>query len=137
MGENGHPALNVLGGFAAIATILTFLFQFGPLDLPDFSNGSSGGGPCANASISLSRGSGPSGTGVTVSGSGFSADESVELRFHTEALPPSRVSADGKFSVQIAIPGTFDTFAPMQFEIRATSRPSLCSGSAPFQLTKR
>ena len=92
--------------------------------------------PCTDPSVSLSRGSGPSGTQVKISGSGFPSDERVDIRFHTEALPPARTEADGRFSVDAVIPGTFDVFAPQTFEIRATTKPTICNESAPFRLTK-
>jgi hypothetical protein len=92
--------------------------------------------PCRDPSLSLSRGSGPSGTHVTVRGRGYPSDEEVDVRFHTEALPPARTSDEGEFSDDVVIPGTFDAFAPQQFEIRAVTRPTICSDAAPFQLTK-
>lgn len=98
-------------------------------DLPDL-------GECSKPSISLSRGAGPSGTRVTVSGRGFAADTEVELNFHTEALPPSRTGSEGTFSQEVVIPGSFDAFAPQQFQIRALSKGPICSDDAPFQLTR-
>jgi hypothetical protein len=92
--------------------------------------------PCEDPSVSLSQGTGPSGTEVVVRGSGFPSDEAVEVRFHTEALRPARTSTDGTFEVNIVVPGTFDVFAPGQFEIRATTTPTVCFDSAPFQLTR-
>jgi hypothetical protein len=92
--------------------------------------------PCSDLSISLSRGSGPSGTEVTVRGSGFPSDEAVEMRFHTETLLPSRTQTDGTFGVDIVVPGTFDVFAPIQIEIRATTTPTVCFASAAFELTQ-
>jgi hypothetical protein len=92
--------------------------------------------PCSDPSISLSRGTGPSGMELAVRGSGFPSDEAVELRFHTEALLPSRTQTDGTFAVDIVVPGTFDVFAPTQFEITATTTPTVCSDSAAFELTQ-
>lgn len=101
-------------------------------------NGPNGGtsSHCDDPAVSLSRGAGPSGTEVVVRGSGYPADEAVEVRFHTEALPPARTSTDGTFEVDIVVPGTFDPFAPKQFEIRATTTPTVCFDSAPFELTR-
>lgn len=101
-------------------------------------NGTIPDGPvfeCQDPSISLSRGSGPSGTHVVVRGSGFPSDEAVEVRFHTEALPPARTDGEGSFEDEVVIPGTFDAFAPQQFEISATTKPTVCSDSTPFALT--
>jgi hypothetical protein len=102
----------------------------GPID-----NGPGDGFPCEDPSISLSRGSGPSGTEVVVRGRGFPSDESVEVRFHTEDLPPARTDPEGNFEVNVVIPGTFDAFAPQQFSLGATTKPTICSDTAPFDLT--
>ncbi len=104
-------------------------------------NGNDDGTPvvslsCRDPALSLSRGTGPSGTAVVVRGSGFPSDESVGLRFHTEALPPARTDADGAFEVEVVIPGTFDVFAPQRFDIRASTSPTICSESTPFELTR-
>ena len=124
---------------AAVATILTFLFQFNILSWPFDSDpgrpSPSNGLPCVDASISLSRGAGPSGTEVVVRGRGFPSDEAVKIRFHTEELLPSRTDASGAFEVEVVIPGTFDPFAPQQFTLSAVTTATVCSASVPFQLT--
>jgi hypothetical protein len=91
--------------------------------------------PCKDPSVSLSRGSGPSGTHTVVRGSGFPSDEAVDVRFATETLPPARTDLEGAFEVEVVVPGTFDAFAPKQFEITATTKPTICFDSAPFLLT--
>lgn len=114
------------------------LFDNSPQPPPNGPTGNgihTGGLPCEDPSISLSRGTGPSGTQVVVRGSGFPADEAVDVRFSTEALPPARTDTDGTFKVEVVVPGTFDAFAPQQFEIVATTTPTVCFDSAPFQLT--
>jgi len=70
-------------------------------------------------------------------GTGFDAREQVEIRFHTELIATAEGDCDGAFSgVHARIPGTFDAFAPQQFEITATGKSSARSASAPFQLTR-
>ena len=145
--EHGSSrALNALAAAAAVATILGFVLALvgwpGEGGSPD-RNGEpagevDGSGPfavCDPAEISLSRGRGPSGTMVTVSGSGFAADREVDLRFHTFRLPPAGPGADGTFQVDVRIPGDLDAFAPQQFDIIASGPGVGCSDSAPFQLT--
>lgn len=151
-----HIGRAILGTLAAIATILGSLLQFGVIDSPfeeppdEESNGSEGSGSssggsdqpgggsaptfCDGEQLSLSQGRGPSGTEVTVSGSGFAPDEDVDLRFHTETLTPSRTDGTGAFEVVVTIPGSFDAFAPGQFDIHASTNPA-CRDSVPFQLT--
>jgi len=136
MGE--HPVLTVLGALAAVATIVTTLIQLNILPSPFPPNPSpSPGHPanCDDPSLSLSTGSGPSGTVVAVRGTGFPGDERVDLRFHTEALVPARTDDEGTFEVDVTVPGTFDAFAPTRFELSATTRPTICTSTAPYQLT--
>ena len=148
--ESGRSAWRIFGeilaALAAIAAILTFLVgidvvDWPPSSQPDGSNGASsnddwGGqipdGPC-DPEISLSRGSGPSGTETVVSGSGFPADTRIDIRFHTEAMAPGRTDSNGSFQTEVVIPGTFDAFAPQQFEITASA---VCAARAPFELTE-
>jgi hypothetical protein len=130
-----HPVVTLIYVLAAIAAILTFLFSTDFVDLSDFSPfGGNGSGFCSDPQVSLSAGAGPSGTEVNVTGSGFPADEDVELRFHTELLTPTRTDDSGHFEVTIRVPGSFDAFAPQQFEINA--RAAACSIQSPFQLTR-
>lgn len=126
MGE--HPVVVLLGALAAIAAIATFVLTYvvddeSPL-LPS--------GPCGEPAIALSDGAGPSGTAVLVTGSGFRGSSSVDLRFHTESLTPSRTDADGRFEQEVRIPGSFDPFAPQQFDIVAAT--GACSARTPFRL---
>lgn len=129
-----HPALVLLAALAALATILTFVFTV-VLDDDGGSDGPEGGSAfCDDPQLSLSDGSGPSGTEIVVSGSGFPGDRNVDLRFHTEALAPGRTDGEGSFEASVRIPGTFDVFAPQQFSITATA--NVCSQDAPFQLER-
>jgi len=88
------------------------------------------------ASLSISRGTGPSGTEIRVSGRGFGGQELVEISFHTELIATARTDDDGIFRrVPARIPGSFDVFAPVQFDIRATGRSTVRSARVPFLLT--
>ena len=44
--------------------------------------------PGGETTVTLSRSSGPVGTAITVSGSGFAPNETVEIRFHARSWPP-------------------------------------------------
>lgn len=134
-GLGEHPIAVAVGLLASIVTILGFLLQLDVLSWPQLQGGG-GGSPCSNPAISLSHGSGPSGSAVTVTGKGFPNDEKVSLRFHTEELTPARTSSAGEFSVGVRIPGTFDAFAPQQFSITAVTTPTVCSDEASYRLTR-
>jgi hypothetical protein len=89
------------------------------------------------ATLSVSSGSGPSGTEITLSGTVFGGSEAVEIRFHTESIATARADGNGVFSgVHARIPGSFDAFAPQQFDIVATGESTERSASVPFQLTR-
>jgi len=88
---------------------------------------------CDSPTLSLSRGSGPSGTEVIVTGKGFPPDRDIDLKFHTEDLAPAQTDGQGTFEANVVIPGTFDAFAGQQFQITATTTG--CFKSTPFQLT--
>jgi hypothetical protein len=92
-----------------------------------------GGG---NASVFLNRDSGPGGSTVRVSGEGYSPNERVVIRFHTEQIGTTRTNKSGKFSdVAVTIPTSFSKFAPQQFDIIATGQSSLRTALAPFTIS--
>jgi len=103
--------------------------------------GPAGGGPAASnpnatASISLSVGSGRSGTPVTVTGQNFAPGEEVTIRFQVDEVGSAIVDSGGRFSTRIRIPGSYDVFAPKQFDISADGKTSIKHASRPFQLTR-
>ena len=145
-GQSGeNPVIKGILVLSAVAGIIGVMAQLkvwpfdgapGPAPSTGRPTPPGGGVPtCQSPALSLSKGSGPSGTHVVVNGTGFPSNQSVEMRFHTELLAPSQTSADGSFKVEIVVPGTFDSFIGQQFTIRAVSTPSVCSKDAPFKLT--
>ena len=88
----------------------------------------------SEASISLSKNSGPPGTAVNISGKGFTPGETIVIRFHTREL--KRVSADGQGtfsgeSVQVPSDWSFKG----QFQFIASGVTSIKSATMPFQVT--
>lgn len=89
-----------------------------------------------NADVFLSRDSGPGGSTVSVSGTGFGESERVVIMFHTEEVGSTTASSEGSFSnVAVTIPTSFSKFAPQQFSIVATGDSSLRAARAPFTIT--
>jgi hypothetical protein len=87
--------------------------------------------PPTEATLTLSRSSGPPGTVLTVAGTGFDPGETVEIDFSTARV--GKVVADGKgaFSAtQITIPS--DWVFKGQVGIHATGRTSVKSVEEPF-----
>lgn len=121
----------IIGGVLAICAglgIPTQLGAFGDFRIPGLPGREV-------AAISLSRGEGPSGTEVTVTGSGFEGGEIVDIRFHTEKVGEAQVDGDGGFVGDVTIPGSFDAFAGGQsFDISASGRSSVRHASQPFKL---
>jgi hypothetical protein len=96
-----------------------------------------GGGPNSGpASISLSKGTGPSGTELTVSGRNFAPGEEVTVRFGATEMGRDVAGGDGGFELPVRIPGNQDPFAPKQVRIVATGGQSAKSADAVFDLTK-
>jgi hypothetical protein len=85
-------------------------------------------------SITLSRSSGPVGTSITVSGAGFDARETVEVRFHVGIQATAVTDASGAFgNVVVKVPaGSFKGFP---YEVVASGRRSAKSARAPFNVT--
>jgi hypothetical protein len=123
--------VTIVAGVLAICAALgipTQLGAFGSLRIPGLPGR-------AVAAISLSQGQGPSGTRVTVTGSGFSAGEIVDLTFSTEKIGEAQVGADGRFTATVKIPGSFDAFGGGQnFDLAAVGRASGRHASQPFTL---
>jgi hypothetical protein len=85
-----------------------------------------------DTTITLSRSSGPPGTVFTVSGSGFNADERVEIRFHTRVLGEVRADGRGDFTgFQTEVP---DMPFRDQFDVVATGQSSIRSARKPFEV---
>lgn len=79
--------------------------------------------PCEDADLSVTPGTGPSGTIVVLVGSGFSPDSEVDLRYSTATLPSAVADSSGAFTIEVEIPGNLDTFAPRDVRIVASSSP--------------
>jgi len=122
----------IIGGIVAICAavgIPTQLGAFGNFRIPGLP------GRDVAAAISLSKGQGRSGTQLTVSGTGFSGGEIVDVRFHTEKIGEAQVGDDGSFSTDVTIPGSFDAFGGgHNYDISATGRESIKHASQPFKL---
>jgi hypothetical protein len=127
---NIAAVLGIIGALLGILLTLTQLGVFGDLRVAGLP------GQDVAASLSISHGSGPSGTNVKLSGHGFGSNETVDIFFHTEPIATARADGSGDFSdVRARIPGSFDVFAPQTFEIQAIGRSSEKSAMVPFRLT--
>jgi hypothetical protein len=90
--------------------------------------------PAGETSIALSRSTGPVGTSITVSGSGFGAGETVEIRFLVTQLATTVTNRSGAFSgVVIKVPA--DAVKGFPSSVTATGRTSIKSARAPFTVT--
>ena len=89
-----------------------------------------------HASVFLNTTSGPGGSTILVSGSGFSANEEVVIRFHTDEVGSTTANDGGKFeNVAVTVPTSYSVFAPQQFQVIATGESSSRSDQAPFTIT--
>lgn len=124
-----------------ILGIITQLGAFGDFRIPalpgrDISRDSQACSPATVApKLSLSTGSGPSGTHLAITGHGFCPNQNVQISFHTEQIANAQTDHDGAFSVPATVPGSYDAFAPQQFTITTTGPAG--QAVVPFRLTAR
>jgi eukaryotic-like serine/threonine-protein kinase len=85
------------------------------------------------ASITLSPTSGPAGSAVSVSGSGFKGRETVALYFDTSQVGSAQASAGGAFTAQITVPGAA---TPGSHTVKATGQKTGKTAQAPFTVTQ-
>ena len=95
-----------------------------------------GPGPnSGDTEIYLNKLSGPSGTEVLVSGTGFGKNERVTIRFHVDEVGSTRTDSSGKFAnVAITVPDMPGS-GPQQFSIIANGESSVSHARTPFTLT--
>jgi hypothetical protein len=90
--------------------------------------------PTEETRISLSPGSGPPGTQILVSGAGFEANESVDIRLADGSVQETKADDRGRFSnVPIQIPSGWPFTGP--FHIVAEGKSSLMFDDAEFTVT--
>ncbi len=131
----------VLGLIAAILSVLTGAFAllaqlgaFGDFRIPFLPGKAAPAVITGETTISLSKGQGPSGSTLVVSGSGYSAGEQISILFHTETIALARADSAGTFEATAKVPGTFDAFGTQQLTITAVGNSSARHARAPFQL---
>jgi hypothetical protein len=81
----------------------------------------------------LSTSSGPPGTTLKLTGSGFRPGERVRVLFHTTEVGSARADARGWFGVPVTIPANWK-FRNAQFRIAATGEDSLRFAQEPFDV---
>ena len=72
--------------------------------------------------IEISPDSGPPGTRVTVTGTGFPASAEVEITFHLDKIGETRSDGDGAFRVTVRVPTDIPT-KDFPWGITATATP--------------
>ena len=130
--------LTIIGLVLGIVLTLTQLGVLGSTGGDPGGGGAGGGSPLGgDAKLSVSKGTGDSGTEIELRGSGFAPNETVEVLFHVDAIATTRADANGAFrDLRARIPGTYDFMAPYQFRIFALGQSSQRSATVPFELTK-
>ena len=131
----------ILGLIAAILSVLTGTFAllaqlgaFGDFRIPFLPGKAVPAVITGATTISLSKGQGPSGSAIVVSGTGYAAGEQISILVHTETIALARADSAGAFEVNAKIPGTFDAFGTQQMSITALGTSSARHARAPFQL---
>ncbi|HEX6681446.1 MAG TPA: IPT/TIG domain-containing protein [Candidatus Limnocylindrales bacterium] len=123
----------VIGGVVAVLglliAVLTWLFP-DPLAIndkveqPPGNNAPNQQPPQGNLrpNIEISPKSGPPGSRVTVTGTGFPANAEVEIQFHLDSVGETRSDANGAFSITVRIPTNIPT-KDFPWGIIATATP--------------
>jgi uncharacterized protein YkwD len=96
-------------------------------------NGGGGNPPPPNTSINLSRSSGSPSSVVTVTGSGFSAGETVRIYWDSTLLTSTTAGSAGSISRNISVPQTVRG----SHTVSATGQTSGSSAQAPFTVVPR
>jgi hypothetical protein len=90
-------------------------------------------GAVGEASMTLSKASGPPGSSLRVGGSGFAPDERLRIRFHAQELSVVQTDAQGEFAGQtIVIPTNWP--ADGRFDVVTTGERSGRSATAGFEV---
>lgn len=130
---NSVPRQLLLGATGVVIIGGSFLLPNGGKGGDDGGNPGGGGGqrPDASAEITLSEASAPRGATLTVSGSGFSSGELVEIRVHVTTVGTARADSKGEFTQKITVP---DSAPPPGFptSVAATGRSTSGTATAPF-----
>lgn len=126
-GNRRSPAFLTVGCVVLAIAVLAVLGFFG------FNMIAQNFGLGGTASIYLSSTGGPSGSQVNVSGTGFGANETVTIRFHTTEVGRTTANSEGAFTnVRVTVPAFYGRFAGNQFEFVASGESSIKSATAPY-----
>lgn len=88
----------------------------------------------AETNAAITPTSGPAGTTVTVTGSGFLPNEGIEIHFFVDVVTQTRADEKGAFSgVTFAVPD--DRFVGVQYDVSAFGKRSYKSAQAQFRVT--
>jgi hypothetical protein len=128
---------------ALVVTVLAWLFP-DPIGLNDAQDAANEprppqqtitfptGDPGSEPHIELAPGSGPPGSRVTVTGTGFPAGADVEITFHLTKIGETRSDASGAFEVEVRIPSDIST---NNFPWSIIARSSVYFDEEQFQVT--
>ncbi|HEX2052107.1 MAG TPA: toll/interleukin-1 receptor domain-containing protein [Actinomycetota bacterium] len=83
-----------------------------------------------NPTVTIDPTSGPPGTTVVVSGTGYGGGETVDINFHATEVGSTQADGDGAFRVEVSVPDT--PFRNQQFDISANGKRTIRHDSAPF-----
>jgi hypothetical protein len=98
-------------------------------------NGPGPGPGSDETAVFLNQLSGPAGTEVLVSGTGFGSEETVTIRFHVDVVGSTTTDSTGKFAnVSITVPDLPGS-GPQQFSVTAVGKSSVRHAEAQFTLT--
>lgn len=117
----------IVGGLVALLVLAALLFGASRFLGDLFRNFGPG-----NPSVSVEPASGPPGTTVVVTGTGFGSGETVDINFHATEVGTTQADEEGSFRAEVTIPDT--PFRGEQFDISANGKQTIRHDSAPFSV---
>lgn len=123
-GRGGGLAVGLVVGLVVLVVLAGLAYGVVKAAGPFFEDFGEG-----NPTVVLSPPSGRPGTTVTVTGTGYGKEETVEINFHATEVGTVLTEPDGSFTTTVKVPAS-----PFkgQFDIRVTGKRTIRSDSAPF-----
>jgi hypothetical protein len=93
------------------------------------------GGSGDHPRLALEPTSGPAGSQVSATATGFQPGEDVEIIFHAQTVAHGDADENGRFNVVFAVPQHYSPFAPQTFSVTAAGNSSARVAEELFNLT--
>jgi hypothetical protein len=90
----------------------------------------------SGAAVNLAPASGPAGTSVLVTLSGFGAREAIDIKLSSDRIASFTTDANGSVHDTITVPSSYASRAPLPLTVTAVGQSSHRVAATTFQLVK-